>query len=76
MKRCASMSAAPPPGGIHPLSLSHSAASFWTITFSQKVATALYAVSPLSIADTTAGRERPRPTLPVRVERSDSHAGS
>ncbi|XP_045536678.1 uncharacterized protein LOC123721595 [Papilio machaon] len=42
-------------------SLSRSAASFLTITASQKEATALQAEVPLSIADTTAGKDRSDP---------------
>lgn len=56
------------------LSRSRSAASFRTITVSQKEATAFHAVSSANIASTTLGRERSCPILLTRIPRSRHHA--
>ena len=58
------------------LSLSRPAASFTSITASQKAATASHSVSLRSMAETNAGRERSPPIAAVRTRRCPAQAGS
>ena len=57
------------------LSLSRPAASFTSITASQKAATASHSVSLRSMAETNAGRERSPPIAAVRTRRCSAQAG-